>query len=123
MSPLEKLIMKKKEQGIAMDPLEKQAKMGNLHDLIAEMSGMMKGDLAPKKVEISASASPDAIPSDGADSAAIGDAPDMGADDGEESPAHEGLEDPGEEDSETMQAKLSPDEMALLQKLMMKMKA
>ncbi len=47
-SPLEKLIMKKRESGKVMDPLEQKAKMGNLASLRDEMSSMMKGDLAPK---------------------------------------------------------------------------
>jgi len=57
---LKKLIEKKRKEGKEMDPLEKHAKMSNLHDLRKVMSGMMKDDLdhpGMKKVEV---ASPDA---------------------------------------------------------------
>lgn len=61
MSPLEKLIMKKKEEGRMMDPLEQKAKMGSLEALRDEMSGMMKDDLAPKAEVKVAADSPEGL--------------------------------------------------------------
>ena len=117
MSPLEKLIMKKKESGSMMDPMEQKAKMSNLEALRDEMSGMMKGDLQPKaKVEI-ASDSPEGIV-EGLDKAKdVMTDIDMSSEKPEIEEIGEPLEIEKVEDSE-----LSPEEMAMLKKLLSRVK-
>ncbi len=120
MSPLEKLIMKKKEMGGSMNPLEQKAKLGNLTALRDEMSGMMKSELQPKgKVEMMAvggddeagepAESPAEESAEGDDQSADGDmAPGM------DSGMAAGAEHGGE---------LSADEIDMLQMLLTKLKS
>ena len=117
MSPLEKLIMKKKEQGKSMHPLEQKAKLGNLASLRDEMSSMMKGDLEPKaKIEIESDSSEGLKEGlEQAEEVISGDSLE-----GSEGGPSEG-DMLGAEGSVSEQ-KLSPEELALLEKLLMKAK-
>jgi hypothetical protein len=124
MTPLEKLIMKKREQGTQMDPIEQHAKMGNLQSLRDEMASMMKGDLEPKaKVEV-AGDSPEAIKMglDKAKDVVDGqDSDDDQDDDSAPGKEHSPMDENDTDDGDSAVAKLSPEEMELLQKLLAKM--
>lgn len=114
MSPLEQLIMKKREEGKSMSPLEQKAKMDNLTALRDEMSSMMKGDLAPgAKVEVAAS-SPEGL-KDGLDKAQ--DVVSAGDDSGEGEMAM-----PGSDDMDKDSDEMSSEEIDQLQMLLDKLK-
>ena len=119
MSPLEQLILKKKQEGASMDPMEQKAKLANLQALKAEMHGMMKDRLAPAKVEVEAS-SPEAL-EEGLDQAqeVVEELPGMeesvGLEMEEAQPLDVAIE--GEDSQD-----LTPEELALLQKLLLKAK-
>jgi hypothetical protein len=144
MDKLMKLIAKKKQEGKEMDPMEKEAKMSNLKALRDEMSGMMKEDLMhpAHKVEVAASdeqglekgldkakqvladhmANGDELGQDEADEHNVDDKADHGVDEAMEESAEEGDMQHPEHEGEMHGAQLSPEETALLQKLLAKAK-